>query len=548
MVIISGGKLLGQGTYGCVFYPSIKCSSNSNENLNKGVSKVFKHEKYMNEELAEIKKIRQMDKKGKFTNRALGSCSTSSSAIDTADMRDCRFSRKITIPRKKLHQIVYEHKGIDLKEFMSAPYGISETFNYIYNLLKGVRVLIENRYLHLDLKPENILITDTNKALLIDFGLGRSFDKLYDLDESDYILSYDYPWYAPEFRLFYALTREDNVEQFSLKMMVNDLLKNYNDTELFDKQTLKRAIKSLLSILDDNQEEVRNNSNSNNGFKRYFEENFAHKADVFAIGMVMHTLLKHSDDDLNDFELEEKFKDIIFKAAHPNPFERYEIDDLIDDFEESLMPFKTNNPSVVSVKNSASVIVSSNSNFSKNLDCMKNKLPILRRMVDKHGLPKKFKTLKKQELCNKLKHLINDDLSSSVVVDNSLEECMKNKKPILVQMIDEKKLPKKYKTMKKEEICIKLLESNNKDVSSVRSSSNKTSYKTAANTNSDGVSMHDCMKFYTLKELKRVVDKKKLPLKLKQLNKAKLCESVFTLLDPKTAKVEVKRGPKKKRD
>ena len=73
MVIISGGKLLGQGTYGCVFHPSLKCSSSSDVNKNKtletGESKVFKKQKDMMEELTETKKIKSQ-KNCTFKNRA----------------------------------------------------------------------------------------------------------------------------------------------------------------------------------------------------------------------------------------------------------------------------------------------------------------------------------------------------------------------------------------------------------------------------------------------------------------------------------------------
>jgi serine/threonine protein kinase len=168
MVTISGGKLLGQGTYGCVFHPSLKCYSSdvNNKTLETGVSKVFKKQKDMIEELYETKKIKKMDNKGKYTNRVLGSCSVSSSRIDKQDREECRFSKNLGISNKKLHQIIYEHKGIDLNQFFKStpPFSIEETFHYIYNLLKGIKILVENKYIHLDLKPDNILITDTNKA------------------------------------------------------------------------------------------------------------------------------------------------------------------------------------------------------------------------------------------------------------------------------------------------------------------------------------------------------------------------------------------------
>ena len=102
--------------------------------------------------------------------------------------------------------------------------------------------------IHLDLKPDNILITDTNKALLIDFGLGRPFKNLYDMEESDYILSYDYTWYAPEFKVFYNLMDEDEDSSF-LERLISKTYRNYEDEELFDKHSVKKGLKSFISKL-----------------------------------------------------------------------------------------------------------------------------------------------------------------------------------------------------------------------------------------------------------------------------------------------------------
>jgi serine/threonine protein kinase len=545
-MIINGGKLLGQGTYGCVFYPSLKCSSTSKDvndkKLESGVSKVFKKESHMVEELVETQKIKTMDRKGKFTNKVLGSCGVSSSSIDKNEIERCRISKK-GLSNRNLYQIVYEHKGVDLNHFIkTTPYAIEETFHYIHNLLKGIKILIDNKYIHLDLKPDNILITDTNKALLIDFGLGRLFKNLYDMKESDFLLSYDYTWYAPEFKVYYNLMDEDGMSTDSsfLKTLIKQTSKNYDDEELFDRYSVKTELKSFVSKLGKDRQDI---EKSDSALKLYFDRNFAHKADVFAIGMVMHKILKHSDADLNDFELEENFKDIIFRAAHPNPFERYTIDELIENFEEKMMPYKTSTPTIT-VESVDSVSVNSDSNHKQKEDCMKNTLPVLRKIVDAHKMPKKFKTLRKSELCGKVKHIINGNNGNVGIsqIKSSVEECMKKKKPELVKIVEEKKLPKKLKMMKKEDICKVINENESKKGSN---SSYRTAVQPANNGNS--VSFDDCMNYYSLKELKDLVDKNNLPRKLKQLNKGELCRSVYEILRQKTVKAIVRRGPKAKK-
>jgi serine/threonine protein kinase len=40
-------------------------------------------------------------------------------------------------------------------------------------ILRGLRVVHQHKMLHLDLKPANVIITDTNRAVMIDFGAAR---------------------------------------------------------------------------------------------------------------------------------------------------------------------------------------------------------------------------------------------------------------------------------------------------------------------------------------------------------------------------------------
>ena len=115
-MILSGGKFLGQGTYGCVFFPSIQCSNKKQRKklYTNGVSKVFKSKHNMDQELKESRKVSRMDKNGLYTNKVLGNCDV---IINDFSMEEKRACNKInTKPSYK--QIIYQHRGFDLKEFM----------------------------------------------------------------------------------------------------------------------------------------------------------------------------------------------------------------------------------------------------------------------------------------------------------------------------------------------------------------------------------------------------------------------------------------------
>ena len=164
-MLIEGGTFLGQGTYGCVFFPSVLCHNREDKKkkYQKGVSKVFKYDYQMREELDESKKITKLDRDGKYTNKALGSCAFDPIKIDMDDSEQCKHTRvsPSNSAPEFMHQIIYEHKGIDLKHAMRRPYSITDMFDHVLNLMKGVQLLGGKKYAHMDLKPPNACARST---------------------------------------------------------------------------------------------------------------------------------------------------------------------------------------------------------------------------------------------------------------------------------------------------------------------------------------------------------------------------------------------------
>ena len=82
------------------------------------------------------------------------------------------------IQTEKNLSLVFEYITQDLKkEIDSSNEGLDskKIKSYLYQLLKGIQYLQENKILHRDLKPANILINDKGILKIADFGLSRSF-------------------------------------------------------------------------------------------------------------------------------------------------------------------------------------------------------------------------------------------------------------------------------------------------------------------------------------------------------------------------------------
>lgn len=71
-----------------------------------------------------------------------------------------------------------------------------EALGYFAQIASALQFMHEHRMLHLDLKPGNVVMRDTGKAVLIDFGLSKQFDKNGVPEESTSIGG-GTPGYAP---------------------------------------------------------------------------------------------------------------------------------------------------------------------------------------------------------------------------------------------------------------------------------------------------------------------------------------------------------------
>lgn len=498
---LKGGEFLGQGTYGCVFFPSIECRDRlqQKESFYNGVSKVFKTKKDMNDELKETKKISKMDKQGLYTNKALGSCEVSTENFSSKETGPCRYMPHMQNKSKKsiiYDQIFYEHKGIDLNQFMRKNFSLSYTFNYVLNILKGIQMLIKHKYVHLDLKPDNILISDSNKALLIDFGLGRPFKKLYDYNNSNYILEYSYEWYAPEFKLFFDSYR-NMLPEYQLKEFIEFNNSKYNRAY---KKYSKNVIES--ETTDFVTRYRREFALGDIKQSEFFIKNFAHKADLFSLGTIMYYIHEKAQKD-NDFKLYgQQFKNILDKAIRINPYERATVNELIMDFEN-----------LINIK------------MMNNLSINKSPVPVPVPVPTPPPKPNK-------------PNITNfDNIKTSSSHNNKFEKCMQYLRIDLIGMVDKYNLPKQLKKLNKRDLCKELIPHIEHE---------KYQIEQEQNILDQSIDYDYCMRYYTLNELKAEVSNNNLPPNLKQLHKPQLCTAILPYLKKKSNQVTVKRGPRKK--
>lgn len=195
--VITGGKVLASGGFGCIFQPALKCKGKTSRRDN-NVSKLMK-KKYALKEYAEvIKYLPQLKKIPNYQMYFLvdGFYLCDPETLDGEDLEN--FNKKCGALTKhgfsrdnvdknlgKLKILSMPYGGVDVEEFVE-----KSTLNYKEMLLlnKSLHMLLKNGILpmnkegiyHSDIKDSNVLVSETGETRLIDWGLSTSFNPSTD--------------------------------------------------------------------------------------------------------------------------------------------------------------------------------------------------------------------------------------------------------------------------------------------------------------------------------------------------------------------------------
>lgn len=205
LVVPPTPKLIKQGSYGCLYRPSLTCALNSGVvQEDNEVSKLMT-DKYAARELAEVDKLRPIDPDQKYLVYSGKSCNitvnSANPAIDKCDAVRGHIRAKL---------LIMPDGGIDLDDFKPSTKEYGATFLGMRNLLEGLQKIHDGGYAHFDIKPGNIVARmdgDVCNVRFVDFGLLRTHTP-YPTD--DYRYGYNYPWYCFEIK-FLSTTYDSSV-------------------------------------------------------------------------------------------------------------------------------------------------------------------------------------------------------------------------------------------------------------------------------------------------------------------------------------------------
>jgi serine/threonine protein kinase len=228
-------KVIGQGTYGCVHRPSLKCKKRPNQSYKNKTSKILpKREARI--EFSEYEMIKKIDPASEFYLGVPDRCEPNErSKNNQAAFAQCSLSYEQQEVMEDLELFIMSDGGNSLKKY------VEEMVNWgkatastlkkcelflidALRLFHGVMVFGENELVHYDIKPDNIVYNEKTKRVnFIDFGTTTTHKKLLYIGKgsiSDRNMWFNYPFEKEYFNrsVFYDIGGKNAKGAFDAKM------------------------------------------------------------------------------------------------------------------------------------------------------------------------------------------------------------------------------------------------------------------------------------------------------------------------------------------
>ena len=310
-------KLLGQGGYGCVYWPQIKC--NGDKGSTKFITKIQKNNRSSENELFIGEKIKKIKKYNKYFKPVLSKCDISLKSIEPGITEKCdvinnNIENYVAMKIKYVKFINFDEYFINTKRLML---NIILSYNYLVNSL---HLLYKAQIIHYDLKMDNILINN-NIPLIIDFGISIYYDNIDESNYKDYFYVYApeyYPWcfeiqmisYLVNYSQLQEVVTFNNIEQLSTNFIEKNPIFKF-----FSKEFMNNYKNSLIKYL----KEYLNKPNH-----YVIKELLKTKAtwDMYSLSIIYLKLIYTLKDKFHKSECLEKLIEILLINISPYPDKR----------------------------------------------------------------------------------------------------------------------------------------------------------------------------------------------------------------------------------
>lgn len=302
---MSEPKRVGEGSYGCVHNPPLKCKNKPYNPDLKKVSKILT-KKHANSELKEFKLIQEADKKEDFHLGKPASCFPDNNEANEKAINKCRNFSSLEIEKYKLllqknggdNLSQIENKFKELKVNNTNRRRLENFWLDMARIIYGSKVLLDNGIVHHDLKQQNIVYNEKNgRVNFIDFGLMTTTkDMIKKANGSRY--GRGVHWSYPPDVLFYnyieykrLTAREGRDRNTYIRNMFIDYDEPYEIIKYDLRDQDENEMDFSIRIVHDFYTTYQNLKNSDDDYKRFINKSIE-TFDNYSIGFSLFSILK----------------------------------------------------------------------------------------------------------------------------------------------------------------------------------------------------------------------------------------------------------------
>jgi serine/threonine protein kinase len=293
-------KLLGEGSFGCVFEPTVPCTSKIQRLAapqgRREVGKVFTDKTDFRKEVRASKAAARVDPEGKTILVPTATCVTDRAHVmEHPAVQECEIISDFPYqsPKKVMYQLFMPYGGQRLDHTLKQHIAqtqrrmpLSSFLDILEPIMEGLMLLEKRGMCHQDLKASNVLVTPQGKAIMIDYSLMLPLQDVY-ASKNLRRLRHSYFPYPPEFKLaYFMLSEKECKDACSLADEVHKNIEQWGTDrskrfyEYISRAQVKRAIQQFQRPTS----------------KKQWKE-LASKVDVYGVGMMLVDVSKYLDVD-----------------------------------------------------------------------------------------------------------------------------------------------------------------------------------------------------------------------------------------------------------
>jgi len=349
--------ILGEGGYGCVHSPSLKCRHGKKVSYNNKVSKTLR-KKHAKVELAEYHDIQRMDPDHRFFLGSPQSCEIDNhNGSNLLAIRECDLGEAAIKRLSDYQLLIMRNGGINLEKMIlnlrkTKPTKETTIQCHLFllettRLFQGLCVFLDHGFLLQDVKPQNLVYNEKqNRLNFIDFGLMVKYETF--VDEAKHsrrnfdTIHWSYPW-ENEFlnkNVFVKYSKNPKLCQKRWDVLVRSIIQQDEFHEANQKD-IQHISSYLEHVLDSSLGEDKYNiqiADIMNNYKTFLIREFSNLThhqflqksaktfDSFSLGFTMVYYLFATRKHIGDAKIWSSLLEIAHSMCNLNPMARMDID------------------------------------------------------------------------------------------------------------------------------------------------------------------------------------------------------------------------------